>query len=93
MVIGAAFAVQNRIGGSGHAKFSTDDTYVSYLPAAHSFEQVVFGIALVYGMRCGFFAGNVLKLTEDMQVLKPTFFPSVPRLYNRIFGKIQDSLK
>lgn len=44
-------------------------------------------------MRCGFFAGDVLKLTEDMQVLKPTFFPSVPRLYNRIYGKIQDSIK
>lgn len=35
----------------------------------------------------------MLKLTEDMQILKPTFFPSVPRLYNRIYGKIQDSIK
>ena len=44
-------------------------------------------------MKCGFFAGNVLKLTDDVSVLKPTLFPSVPRLYNRIFGKIQDQFK
>lgn len=44
-------------------------------------------------MKAGFFAGNVLKLTEDIGVLKPTIFPSVPRLYNRIFGKIQDGIK
>jgi len=41
----------------------------------------------------GFFAGNVLKLTEDMGVLQPTFFPSVPRLFNRIYGNIQAIFK
>jgi len=44
-------------------------------------------------MKVGFFGGNVLKLTEDMHILKPTFFPSVPRLFNRIYGKIQDKFK
>jgi len=44
-------------------------------------------------MKVGFFGGNVLKLTEDMGILKPTMFPSVPRLFNRIFGKIQDGMK
>ena len=39
-------------------------------------------------MKCACFGGNVLKLVEDIQVLKPTFFPSVPRLLNRIYGKI-----
>jgi long-chain acyl-CoA synthetase len=73
--------------------FDEDDTYISYLPAAHSFEQALFAVAQVYGMRCGFFAGNILKLTDDVCLLKPTFFPSVPRLYNRIFGKIQDQFK
>ena len=44
-------------------------------------------------MKIGFFGGNVLKLTEDMGILKPTFFPSVPRLFNRIHGKIKDKFK
>jgi long-chain acyl-CoA synthetase len=46
--------------------------------------------SMVTGMRCGYFGGNILKLTEDAAVLKPTFFPSVPRLFNRIYGKIKD---
>lgn len=47
---------------------------------------------MVSGMRCGFYGGDPLKLVaEDLPALKPTFFPSVPRIYNRIYGKIQDT--
>lgn len=70
------------------------DTYISYLPPAHVFEQILFAGCIVYGMKCGFFGGDILKLVaEDIPLIKPTFFPSVPRLYNRIYGKIQDKLK
>jgi len=89
MIIGAGFAVNSRL---KKQQFTTNDTYISYLPFSHSFEQAVFGISLIYGMKCGFFGGNTLKLTEDMQILKPTFFPSVPRLFNKIFGTIQGKL-
>ena len=44
-------------------------------------------------MHIGFFGGDVLKLTEDVAILRPTLFPSVPRLYNRIYGKIKDKFK
>lgn len=50
-------------------------------------------MALVSGIKVGFFAGDVMKLTDDCQVLKPTMFPSVPRLYNRIYDKINSRLK
>jgi long-chain acyl-CoA synthetase len=30
-----------------------------------------------------------LKLVEDCAELKPTFFPSVPRLFNKIYGTIK----
>ena len=89
MVIGAAYAVNTRVGEN---PITEKDCYISYLPAAHSFEQVVFGMSVISGMKSGFFAGNVLKLTEDIGILKPTLFPSVPRLYNRIYGKIKDGL-
>jgi len=44
------------------------------------------------GMQCGFYGGDVLKLTNDMQVLKPSFFISVPRLYNKFYDKIKSML-
>jgi len=66
------------------------DTYISYLPAAHSFEAALFAMTIIYGVKCGYFGGDVLKLVgRDLPLLKPTFFPSVPRLYNKIFAKLK----
>ena len=87
MILGAAYAAYYRLKSVGN-DIDENDTYISYLPAAHSFEQVLFGVSMLYGMKSGFFGGNVLKLTDDIALLKPTIFPSVPRLYNKIYGKI-----
>lgn len=46
-------------------------------------------LALVTGCVIGYFQGNPLKITEDCGLLKPTMFPSVPRLYNKIYAKIK----
>ena len=78
------------VAGAKEQGFNIDhtDCMISYLPLAHSFEQVLFNASIVYGTRIGYFAGDVHKLTDDCQVLKPTLFPSVPRIYNRIYDKI-----
>ena len=62
--------------------------HLSYLPLAHSFERMVLTTVLVCGGRVGFFQGDVKKITEDLGALRPTVFPSVPRLLNRIYDKI-----
>lgn len=47
-------------------------------------------MTIIYGVKCGYFGGDVLKLVgRDLPLLKPTFFPSVPRLYNKIFAKLK----
>lgn len=91
MIITAVAASQFR---NGTSPFDESDCYISYLPAAHSFEQCLFGMSMVSGMKIGFFGGDIMKMiSHDIPSLKPTFFPSVPRLYNRIYGKIQDKFK
>merc|ERR1712176_1555488 len=67
---------------------SKDDIHLSYLPLAHVFERAVQLFLLGSGARIGFFRGDVLKLLDDLVELKPTFFPSVPRLLNKIYDKI-----
>lgn len=69
--------------------FDETDVEICYLPYAHTFEQAMLGLVLLKGMRIGFFQGNPTKLVEDCGVLRPTFFPSVPRLWNKIYGTIQ----
>ncbi|KAJ1980505.1 medium-chain fatty acid-CoA ligase faa2 [Dimargaris verticillata] len=64
------------------------DSYISYLPLAHVLERVVIQVLIYYGARLGFYQGDTLKLLDDLAVLKPTVFVSVPRLFNRIFDKV-----
>jgi len=78
----------------GSSILGENDTYISYLPAAHSFEACLFAMSIIYGVRCGYFGGNVLELvSKDLPMLKPTFFPSVPRLYNKIFAKLKAGIE
>ena len=68
-------------------------TIISYLPLAHSFEKFLFITALIGGGRIGYYSGDPLKILDDLQVLKPTVFPSVPRLFNRIYDRIIAGVK
>ncbi|KAL4927812.1 putative AMP-binding enzyme [Aspergillus undulatus] len=78
----AVAAVSGALVGIPQAR---DDTFPSYLPLAHIFERLTEHAALWSGARIGYFHGNILELVDDLKVLKPTGFVSVPRLYSR-FG-------
>lgn len=42
-----------------------------------------------HGARVGFYQGDISLLMDDIKTLKPTFFPVVPRLLNRIYDKVR----
>uniref|UniRef100_A0A8B9QFR6 Long-chain-fatty-acid--CoA ligase n=1 Tax=Apteryx owenii TaxID=8824 RepID=A0A8B9QFR6_APTOW len=71
---------------------TSSDISMSYLPLAHMFERVV-QVSRLCGGKVGFFQGDIKLLTDDMKTLKPTLFPVVPRLLNRIYDKIQSGAK
>jgi long-chain acyl-CoA synthetase len=70
-----------------------DDVHISYLPLAHMFERIVMCFVLLKGAQIGFYSGDTLKLLDDISVLKPTLFISVPRLLNRVFDKVTASVE
>jgi long-chain acyl-CoA synthetase len=72
----------------GGVNLTEEDSFISYLPLAHSFEKCLFTAGLIVGLAIGYFSGDPLKLLDDLNVLKPTLFPSVPRIFNRIYDKI-----
>nr|CBX25388.1 hypothetical_protein [Oryza brachyantha] len=78
--------IANVAGSSLVIKFYPSDVYISYLPLAHIYERVNQIAVLHYGVAIGFYQGDNLKLMDDLAVLRPTVFPSVPRLYNRIYA-------
>ncbi|KAJ6000082.1 AMP-dependent synthetase/ligase [Penicillium waksmanii] len=61
------------------------DTMCSYLPLAHIYARLAEHTAFWGGARIGYFHGNIIELVDDLKLLKPTGFMSVPRLYSR-FG-------
>lgn len=50
-------------------------------------------MSVVFGIKMGFYCGDTKKLMEDMTILQPTAFPSVPKLFNKIYGEIQKKFK
>ncbi|KAL2890917.1 AMP-binding enzyme [Ceratocystis lukuohia] len=66
---------------SDHVK--PGDTHISYLPLAHIYGRMVDTTALASGAKIGYFHGDVTALVDDMKLLKPSGFMSVPRLFNR----------
>ncbi|CAD5215922.1 unnamed protein product [Bursaphelenchus okinawaensis] len=71
---------------------NSDQVAISYLPLSHMFEQVCHWCLFALGGSVGYFNGDVRRLNEDMKALKPTIFPTVPRLLNRFYGLIQKQL-
>uniref|UniRef100_A0A673C4R8 Arachidonate--CoA ligase n=1 Tax=Sphaeramia orbicularis TaxID=375764 RepID=A0A673C4R8_9TELE len=49
-----------------------------------SLQSVVY----CHGGRIGFYQGDIRLLPDDMKALRPTIFPVVPRLLNRMYDKI-----
>lgn len=65
-----------------------DDVHLSYLPLAHVMERLVQIVLVGAGARIGFFQGDTLKIVSDLAKLRPTVFPTVPRLLTRVYDKI-----
>nr|KAF6454511.1 acyl-CoA synthetase long chain family member 5 [Rousettus aegyptiacus] len=69
---------------------SPQEVSISYLPLAHMFERMVQIILYSGGAKVGFFQGDIRLLPDDLKTLKPTLFPTVPRLLNKIYDKVQN---
>ncbi|KAI0189265.1 AMP-binding enzyme [Astrocystis sublimbata] len=83
VVLTHANCVAGVAAGRATGNYTRKDTNISYLPSAHIYGRLVDQSALAVGASIGYFHGDMLELVDDLKILKPTGFPSVPRLYNR----------
>ena len=69
-----------------------DDLFLSFLPLSHTFERTVgYYIPMMAGA-CVAYVRSIDKLSEDLLEVRPTVLISVPRIYERIHKKIEESL-
>ena len=61
---------------------------LSFLPLSHSFERTAgYYAGIHYGFTTAF-AESVLKLVDNMGEVSPTVLVSVPRIYEKLYGKV-----
>mmetsp|Transcript_8854 Transcript_8854/g.9824 ORF Transcript_8854/g.9824 Transcript_8854/m.9824 type:complete len:647 (+) Transcript_8854:3-1943(+) len=70
-----------------------EDVHLSYLPMAHIFEMICISAAMRAGASIGFWHGETTELIEDIQTLRPTILPGVPRVWNRVYDKIMGQIQ
>ncbi|TBU65954.1 acetyl-CoA synthetase-like protein [Dichomitus squalens] len=66
-------------------QLDNETTLMSFLPLAHIYQRVMELVAIGMGAQIGYTTGDPLQLLEDLAILKPHMFPSVPRVINRIY--------
>ncbi|KAJ3675659.1 hypothetical protein LUZ60_004701 [Juncus effusus] len=69
-----------------------EDSYFSFLPLAHIFDQIMENYCISKGASIGFWQGDIRYLMEDIQEMEPTIFCGVPRVYDRIYTGINQKI-
>ena len=61
------------------------ETVYLFLPLAHSFAQLVAFTAIEVGATIAIWQKDPQKIISDLMEVKPTYFPSVPRMFEKIY--------
>uniref|UniRef100_A0A8C5H2M4 Long-chain-fatty-acid--CoA ligase n=1 Tax=Gouania willdenowi TaxID=441366 RepID=A0A8C5H2M4_GOUWI len=61
---------------------------VTDVSSSPRFSSPIYSVVYCHGGRIGFYQGDIRLLSDDMKALRPTIFPVVPRLLNRMYDKI-----
>ncbi len=70
-----------------------DDILLSFLPLSHMLERTGgYYLPMMAGIPVAY-ARSILQLAEDLVIIRPTFMISVPRIYERVYAKIQEGLE
>lgn len=69
-----------------------DDLFLSFLPLSHTLERTVGYYLPIMAGAAICYARSITHLAEDLVDRKPTVLISVPRIYERIYNRLQEQL-
>jgi long-chain acyl-CoA synthetase len=83
----------NADSGTHSVEVYSDDNFLSFLPLSHMFERTVgYYLPIICGSMISY-ARSIEKLAEDLVSIKPTVLITVPRIFERVFNKINAQLE
>jgi long-chain acyl-CoA synthetase len=68
-----------------------DVTYL-FLPLAHSFALLIQQLTVDHGGTLAYFGGDTKQIIPELTETKPTYLPSVPRIFEKLFTLAQSQL-
>ncbi len=69
------------------------DSFLSFLPLSHTLERTGgYYLPMMAGASVSF-ARSIPQLAEDLQYIKPTVIIAVPRIFERVYARVQEQLK
>lgn len=81
--------VTNLVDSSGHLDFGEGDIALSVLPLSHVFERQAMYMYLYRGIQV-YFAESLLTIGPNLREVRPTILVGVPRIFEKIYGRIRD---
>lgn len=69
-----------------------EDCFLSFLPLSHALERTAgYYLPMMTGSQVAY-ARSVAQLGEDLQSIRPTVIIAVPRVFERVYQRIQDQM-
>ncbi|MCP9493946.1 MAG: long-chain fatty acid--CoA ligase [Pyrinomonadaceae bacterium MAG19_C2-C3] len=90
VMLSHANLVSNLIIAGAHLSFKREDSVLSVLPLSHIFERLAMYMHLYRGMSV-YYAESMDKIGDNMREVRPTILIAVPRLFEKIYGRIKDT--
>ena len=69
-----------------------DDMLLSFLPLSHTFERTCGYYLTIMSGATNTYSRGIPVLADDLQAVRPTILISVPRIYERVYGRIRTAL-
>jgi long-chain acyl-CoA synthetase len=69
-----------------------EDLFLSFLPLSHTLERTAGYYLPVMSGSAVAYARSILQLAEDLRNIRPTVMIAVPRIFERVFARIQGQL-
>jgi long-chain acyl-CoA synthetase len=69
----------------GVGQIEDDEVIYLYLPLAHAFALLIQLAAFDLGATLAYFGGDTKQIVGELMEVKPTYLPSVPRIFEKIY--------
>ncbi len=76
-------AIIDMVGEAG--EIQSDEVIYLYLPLAHSFALLIQLAVFHLGGTLAYFGGDTKQIVPELMEVKPTYLPSVPRVFEKIY--------